>query len=242
MRALFPLQQKLVCFLLLFVIFLSHLYAFEVNITGKELGVDIKPEFNRSFYFCYDISFFGSLEINKYINLESGIAMGRTGKVFDIDLFVKGGFDLPLPVPLSFNLLYMYNGTPDYLTHIHTALPLLALKGQWAGISVGTTLRSTIFDQESAILEPILALSVFVNFYQTEKMKFGLEAANFDNFHAGNMGSYFLKFYSLIHFAIGGTSQRLSVINEIRIEQTGSVGLDANFYGVAYRGGVVYKW
>jgi hypothetical protein len=51
------------------------------------------------------------------------------------------------------------------------------------------------------------------------------------------MGSYFLEFYSLIYLVKG-----ISLINGIRIEQTGSVGLDANFYGIAWRGGLVCRW
>jgi hypothetical protein len=231
--------QKTVWFMLIFSVFLTGLYAFDVNITGRELGFDIKPEFNRAFYFCYDSSFFGSLEFNKKLNLGGGVALGSTGAVFDIGIFGKGEFELPIPIPvsLSVNLLGTYNGIPAYLTHVHTLVPFLSIKGKWAGFSAGTTLRSTVFDREPAIFEAILAFSVFVNFYQTEKIKIGMECANFENFLAGNMGAYFLKFYGLIYLTKG-----VSLINEIKIEQTGSVGLDANFYGIAYRGGVVYKW
>jgi hypothetical protein len=84
--------------------------------------------------------------------------------------------------------------------------------------------------------------SGFVDFYQTDKIRIGMGCANFDNFLAGNMGSYFLEFYSLIRLAKPETLRRLSLINEIRIEQTGSVGLDSNFYGIAYRGGLVCRW
>jgi hypothetical protein len=234
---IFSLQQKPVCFLLFFVVFLPHLYAFEVNITGKELGFAVQPEFNRTFYFCYDTSLFGSLELNKKMKAEGGAALGNTGRAFDISLFGRGEFRLPIPAPLSFNLLGIYNATPDYLSHVHTLLPFLSFKGKWAGISAGTTLRFTFFDRESAISESILALSAYVNFCQTEKLKMGLEAANFDNFRAGNMGSYFLKLYSRVRL-----TKNLTLLNDIKIEQTGSIGLDANFYGIAYRGGLVWKW
>jgi hypothetical protein len=231
-------RYRSLVFLSIFAVFLPRLYAFDVNITGREFGFDIRPEFNRAFRFCYDTSFFGSLEINKKLNLGAGIAIGLTGEAFNIDLFGRGEFKLPLRrVPLSFNLLSIYNGLPGYLTHMYTALPFLSLKWKWGGFSVGTTLRSTIFDREPAFFESILAFSAFVNFYQTDRMKIGLEAANFDNFLAGNMGSYFLNLNSLIRL-----TKEVSLINEIRLEQTGSVGLDANLYGLAYRGGLVCRW
>jgi hypothetical protein len=239
MVALLSFRQKMLVFLVVFFVFLSNLYGFDINITGKELGFDVKPEFNRVFYYCYDFSFFGSLEFNEKLNLGGGIALGQIGKAFDIDLFGRAELKLPLPIslPLSVNLLGMYNGIPDYLTHVHTVLPFLSLKGKWAGASVGMTLRSTLFDNEPVIFESILAFSAFVNFLQTDRIRIGLECANFDNFLAGNMGSYFLNLNSLIHLTKG-----ISLINEIRIEQTGSVGLNSNFYGIAYRGGVVCRW
>lgn len=228
---------KQLCLVLFLSAILPALYAFDIKITGKELGFAIKPEYNRAFRFCYDSSFFGALEFNKGLNLGGGIALGQTGDAFDIDLFGRGEFKLPVPLPLSVNLLGTYNGIPDYLTHIHTVLPFLSLKGKWAGVSVGTTMRSTLFDREPAIFESILALSAFVNFYQTDRIRIGLECSNFDNFFAGNMGSYFLNLNSQVHL-----TKEISLLNEIRIEQTGSVGLTSNLYGIAYRGGLVCRW
>jgi hypothetical protein len=239
MGALFLSRPKPLFVLLLLSVFLPDLRAFEVSITGKELGFHIKPEFNRVFYFCSDTSFFGSLEFDKKLNLGGGIALGQTGEAFDIDLSGRGEYKLPLPIPLplSVNILGTYNGIPDYLLHVHTALPFLALKGKWAGLSAGITLRSTLFNREAVIFETALAFSGYVNFLRTDRIKIGLECANFDNFLIGNMGSYFLNLNSSIYLAKG-----VSLISEIRIEQTGSVGLDSNLYGIAYRGGLVCRW
>jgi hypothetical protein len=232
-------RPRLVCFTLILSVFLARLCAFDVDITGKELGFDIKPEYNRFFNYCYDFSLFGALELNDRLTLGGGAALGQTGEALDIDLFGRGDYRLPLPIalPLSVGILGTYNGIPDYLIHVHTVLPFLSIQGKWAGLSAGVTLRSTLFDQEPVIFESILAFSGFVNFIQTERIKVGLECANFDNFLAGNMGSYFLNLTSRVYLAKG-----ISLINEIKIEQTGSVGLDSNLYGIAYRGGLVCRW
>jgi hypothetical protein len=210
---------------------------------AHEIAVTIKPEFNRTFYYCNDFEFVGTFPIaNIGLTVKGGQAFGFLGggqneAVFDIKTFVSADYTLPVFQPLHFSVTVFYNGLPQYETNTFSVLPLIAFNWKWAGFSVGVTNRWTSFFGEPAIYESILALSVYVNFYMSEKFRIGLRAANYSDFAALNYGAYFLNLNSIVRIL-----PKLSVINELELYQSGGVALASNFYGVAYRGGIVYKW
>ncbi|MDR3115996.1 MAG: hypothetical protein LBU25_10820 [Treponema sp.] len=235
-----PCRSYLVTGFLVVVPFLSlsNLYGFDLRITEAELGLAYRPEYTRVFTYSWDISCFGSLELNERLTVKSGLALGQVGSVFGIHTFANAAFALPVPVvPLSVKAAYIYNGIPDYTTHIHSILPALEVKGKWAGIAVGPSLRFTLFDQDPPIFEPIIAISGFVHVFYTEQLRIGITSGNYRDFVSGNMGSYSIGLTSQ-----GNITKRISLINELEILQTGSVGLVANIYGAAYRGGVLLHW
>jgi hypothetical protein len=227
-------KGKIIC-LFIFFFLVSKVYCLDFSIPRMELGAEFQPEYNRSLGFCWDISAFGSLKVNDLVTVKGGLALGTTGPVFDIDTFISGTVDMPFWTPLSFGLAYIYNGLPGYETNMHTLLPTVSVKGKWAGITLGFTLRFTGFDSV-VIFEPMQAISAFANFYNTEKLRIGIRIANFNDFSAGNFGSYSLNLNSLVRF------EQISLINEIELYQSGSSGLTANFYGIAYKGGVLFAW
>jgi hypothetical protein len=51
------------------------------------------------------------------------------------------------------------------------------------------------------------------------------------------MGSYSINLNSLARL-----TKKISLVNELELLQTGSVGLVANFYGIVYKGGVLLQW
>jgi len=51
------------------------------------------------------------------------------------------------------------------------------------------------------------------------------------------MGAYSLCLYSAV-----AINKQWSIINDIELLQSGSVGLSANFYGINWRGGVKFTW
>jgi hypothetical protein len=116
-------------------------------------------------------------------------------------------------------------------------LPLLSSRWKWAGFSLGTALRFTVYAEEEPIFEPILAFLFFVNFISTENIRAGLKTANFNDFLARNTGAYFLNLNISVRLG-----KRVYLINEIELYQTGSAGLSSAFYGAAYRGGIKYQW
>ncbi|MDR0722998.1 MAG: hypothetical protein LBF75_09465 [Treponema sp.] len=217
---------------------LPPLYGFDLRITEAELGLAYRPEYTRVFTYSWDMSCFGSLELNDRLTFKSGLALGQVGSVFALYTFASSAFALPIPVvPLYVKVAYIYNGIPDYTTHIHTLLPTIELKGKWAGIAVGPSMRFTVFNQDPPVFEPIIALSGFVHVFYTEQLRIAITSGNYRDFVSGNMGSYSIGLTSQ-----GNITKRLSLINELEILQTGSVGLVANIYGVVYKGGVVLHW
>jgi hypothetical protein len=229
-------------FFLFIITTVSGVHALDIYLTGIEAELDIKGEFNRTFYFCADTALAGVLELNNYFTLGGGFSLGGLGlaagnSVPAYGAFGKTGFRFPMRFPLELGLSYIYNGIPDYKTDMHTVLPLLSSRWKWAGFSLGTALRYTVYDREAPILEPVLAFLVFANFINTENIRAGIKTANFNDFLAENMGAYFLNLNVSIRFG-----KRLYFINEIELYQTGSIGLSSAFYGAAYRGGIKYQW
>jgi hypothetical protein len=218
----------------------SKLYGFDLSVTEARLGLGINPEYNRSFYYSWDIAAFGSVELNKSFVLWSGVSMGQTRDIFDINIQASAEYIVPFfrpYVPLHLKFAYIYNGLPDYKTDIHTLLPTVSLKWRWLGGSIGYTLRYTSFDSEPPLSETILAYSMYVSFYNTEKTAIWLSLANFSDFVSRNLGSY--SFYLNNRFSI---TELIDITSEMEIAVSGNVGHIASVYGIALKEGIVFKW
>jgi hypothetical protein len=223
--------------LLIFLIILQKLFGADIQITGKNLEVYVTPELNRAFYFCWDISTIGSVNLNNRYTVRTGLAMGTVGNAFELKMFVGGEAAPFTRIPLSFSLAYKYNGIPEYEYHNHSLPLLAALKWKWAGFSLGYNFRFSSFFGEPPIFEPVPTASVYAYFINNESLRIGVISANYNDFTSGNLGSYFLNLNSLIRL-----NGRIYVINEIEIHQSGSITLASNFYGLVYRGGVTFTW
>jgi len=223
--------------LLFLLISLQNLYSLDIQITDKDLGFYFTPEYNRVFNFCWDISAIGSVELNKLFTINSGLALGTTGRFFDLDFFAGGETFFDVGIPIYVSLAYMYNGIPEYENHSHSIPLLFSIKGQRAGISIGPTFRFTSFFGETGIFEPILSISIYLIIIDNDFLRLGLRSANFDVFTFGNFGAYYLNLNSVMRL-----DKKLSIINEIEIRQSGSAALSSNFYGLVYRGGVKFSW
>jgi hypothetical protein len=212
----------------------------------------IKPEFHRSFGFCQEFAAEGELVIQNSYGVQGGIALGQTGKEFDLDMFMGSSYLLPLPVSLKIRLLYIYNTIPAYTYRTRTLFPLLSFQGKWGGADLGTILRFTAFDSDPAIFEPILGARVFFNFPAMGLLKLTVGLGNFSVFNAGNLGAYYLSLESKIDIngsrLIKGLRERwdraplVSLINNLELYQTGSIGLASAFQGFAWRGGFRLSW
>jgi hypothetical protein len=202
-----------------------------------ELGVYFHPEFNRAFYFSSEAAVLGGLRLNEWFSVRGGLALGHLGGEFDIKAAGGGEAALPVVIPLYVGVSALYNGLPAYETHVQSILPLVSLKGRRTGFSIGPNLRFTFFANEPPLFESAIAFAGYVYLLMNDTLRLGLRCANFSDFSAGNTGAYFLNLNSALNLG-----RHWSLINEIELFQSGSIGLAANFYGAAYRGGVVFRW
>ena len=215
----------------------QKLHGMDVQFTGKELGFYFTPEYNRTFNFCWDISAVGILGLNNRYTIKSGLALGAAGSNFTVKGFVGGEVAPFISIPITFGLNYKYNSLPGYEYHGHAIMLLASLKGQRAGFSLGHSFRFNSFFGEPPVFEPAWSLSVYVLLVNNERLRLGLKASNFDDFSFGNMGAYFLNLNSVIRL-----NEKISLVNEIEIHQSGGIDLASNFYGIVYRGGAVFSW
>jgi len=144
---------------------------------------------------------------------------------------------LPVNIPLFIAIAYSYNGLPEYENHTHSIPLLFSYKGKRIGAVLGINLRFSSFLDESLVFEPVVCISVYGIILKTDNLQFKIEAANFNDFTYDNLSAYFFKLNNIFNL-----SKRLSLINEIELHQSGSITLASNFYGVTYRGGVMFSW
>jgi hypothetical protein len=178
--------------------------------------------------------------LDKSLVLWSGVSMGQTWDIFDINMQASAEYVVPFfrpYIPLHLKFAYLYNGLPDYKTNIHTLLPTVSLKWRWFGGSIGYTLRHTVFDRDPPLSETIVAYSAYVSFYNTEKTAIWLGLANFSDFASRNLGSY--SFYLNNRFSI---TELIDITSAMEIAMSGNVGRIASVYGIALKEGIVFKW
>jgi hypothetical protein len=223
--------------LVILLFFISPLRGFGFSITGGELGLELMPGYNRSYSRYLTVSTSGSLVFDGFHTLKSGVSLWKAGTAYEIN--ASAGFrEKPFPAfPLYVYLSYIFSALPDYEVHIHTVLPMVGINGKYAGITLGTNLRFSSFFDEPAIFESILAFEGYVNFYSTKKFRIGLRAANFNDFSAGNFGSYYIALNSRI-----AVTDLLFLTNGLELRQTGSVGLAFRPYDIAYKAGITAAW
>jgi hypothetical protein len=220
-----------------------------------EIHVDltIKPEYHRSFGFCQEFAAAGEQFIGNSCAVRGGIALGRTGREFDLDMFLGASYLLPLPVELSIQILYIYNTIPAYTYQTNTLFPFLSLQRKWGGLDLGAAFRFTIFDSaSSAIFEPIWGARIFLAVPALDRIKFTVGVSNFSMFSTGNLGAYYLFLKSRIDLNESRPvkklrerwkkSPRISLINNLELYQTGSIALTSIFQGFAWQGGVSLVW
>jgi hypothetical protein len=221
---------------IIFFLALQNLYANGPEITCIELGFDFRGEYNRSFLYELDFAAQGSIELNDLYTFRGGVSLGATGGSFGIKAFTRAEAG-PVFKLLHFSLAYIYNGLPAYGAHTHTLLPLVSVQGRWAGISAGPSFRFTRYFGGKPLFETVLSLWGYVNFVSNDNLVIGMSLANYNDFYIGNMGSYSLGVNSFIRI-----NDHWSINNDIVLLQSGSIGLTASFYGIAYRGGFRYTW
>jgi hypothetical protein len=212
-----------------------------------------KPELHRSFGFCREFAVAGESLIRDSYGFQGGIALGKIGREFDLDVFLGGSYLLPLPVKVKVQIrfLYIYDTIPAYTYTGNTLFPFLSLRGKWGGVDLGSAFRFTIFNSEyPAVFEPILGARIFLSFPLWERVELAAGLGNFSLFNMGNLGAYFLFLENRVDLGGLRPFSRLqerggplvSLINNLEFYQTGSIGLAAAFQGFAWQTGLRFSW
>ena len=222
---------------LLLIIFHQNLSALNFHVTGREIGSEIKGEYNRALSFSAGLLAFAGVEINNLYNFKGGLFLGTAGGGLDIRTFIRGRAGPFFGKPFYAGLAYIYNGLPSFSVHEHTFLPFISYNGKRAGVSIGTGLRFTRFFGEAAVFESMFSVSAYFNFINNDKLLIGLGLGNFNDFYAGNFSSFTLSVNGLVRL-----NSRWAVSGEISILQSGSTAFAANFYGVSFQGGARFTW
>jgi hypothetical protein len=177
------------------------------------------------------------LELNQRYAFRGGLSLWKTAETWEID--AAAGFQARLlsGTPLYASVSYYFSALPPYEVISHTALPLVGFRFKYGGFGLGTALRFSSFFNESAIFESVIVVEGYVNFYTTEAFRIGLRCANYDAFTAGNFGAYRLSLDSRFE-----ATKRFSLINSLALLQTGSITLAAEFYGLVYTMGALFRW
>jgi hypothetical protein len=220
-----------------FLIFLPPAWGFHFFFSHGELGTNVTFEYNRVFTNCFEVETYGGLEFGSFLGIQGGLSAGAMGTVPDFNAFTRLEMQPLFWLPITLSLNYIHNNIPDYKTSIHSIIPYISWNGKRAGLSLGSNFRYTLYGNEAPVFESIFVFSLYLNIINSRRVNVGVKYANFNNFLSGNMGSYSLILYNYIHL-----TGIISLRNEVELHQTGSVGLAANFYGVSYKGGVVFQW
>jgi hypothetical protein len=223
--------------LFIFLFLLTGTLGFSLSLTGAEIEAAFRPEYNKSFYYSWDMAVSGSLELNGAFTFSGGIAQGKIRGEPATSLFAAAGYGLPFfrsYFPLNLKAVYMYNSVFEQSTHI--LLPTVSMQWRYFGFFLGSTLRFTIIDEDS-LFEPSPAYLAYVNFFNTEEASGGIGLGNIGEFDVRNRGAY--SFYLYNRF---GVTKRISVTSGMEIAISGNVGHIASVYGMAFKQGVIFTW
>jgi len=220
------------------VIFLLSLpFVYSIDVTETTAEVFLRGEYNRGFNNYGEASAAAGIEFNKLVKLRGGFSMGTTAEDTDINAFFSAGYSPFSAIPLTFSLMYIYSGFPEYSAHTHAILPVISFGTDRAGVSAGVNFRLASFYGSEAQFESIFSFNGYFNFINNELLRIGISAGNYSEFLARNMGAYSFCFNVLVRF-----NDNWSMNNSLEFLQSGGDGFSTVFYGFAWRGGVKFTW
>ncbi|MDR1788024.1 MAG: hypothetical protein LBR16_06205 [Treponema sp.] len=220
--------------------------------TAQGAGIAVKGEtaaaltldYNRAFGFCSAGEITGSVELNRAAVFRAGLLAGgesldteqggifRAGAFFDIEyrfFFSKAA--------LAVRLSYKNNAIPQYMFSEYGLGSLVSIQAWIFEAALGLTNRWTFYGQGAPLRELVPSYLLSVRLFQNDRFRAGLAVANFDAFNAQNFGSYFYTLSCVWRFA-----GNFSLLNELSLHQAGSINMTANFYGIVYKGGLVWTY
>ncbi|MCL2175365.1 MAG: hypothetical protein FWB73_04890, partial [Treponema sp.] len=182
---------KFFYFSLLFCCFHS-VYSLDIDITDKNVQACYRGEYTRGSDLLNEISITGLIELDYIITFKAGFSAGGTILDTNINSYINISYAPFLRLPFIFSLSWIYSGLPEYEAHTHSLIPYMSYNARYAGISLGFNFRFTSFFTEPSYFESILSFYGYVNFINNGSLRIGIGAGNFNEFHARNLGAYFI--------------------------------------------------
>jgi len=210
------------------------------GITAIELEAFLGAEYNRGNLNTGRISLTAGIEFIDTIHIRTGLQYGQSIMGADLNFFFNAKISPFKPKylsPLGFSFSYIYNGIMEIDVNTHTILPMVFYTTDIAGVSAGCSFRFTSFFGEEPQFESVLTFYGYFNFLRKKTFVMGVGAGTYNDFGARNMAAIWLNLNADIR-----VSKILSVYNEIEWMQSGMDGLTATYFGIAWRGGVKFKW
>jgi len=208
-----------------------------IKITNFDIEYFTNADFNRTYQFVGSSSLAFKLTFNDKVAVKEGISFSWTDNVKETNLFTNAGYRILTKFPLEAKLAWVYNGLPDYDTHVHSLAPLVSWNAKYYGISVGYGFRFTSFFGEGVLVEHLLPLGIYVNFINNENICVGMSLANFDDYRIDSFIAFALAAKVSIFLGKG-----FSITNELEFRQSGVDGLSATFHGIVWKGGIKLSW
>jgi len=224
---------------IIFFFSLPFLNAQEFNTAEiqRELGFFTIAEYNRAFMGTMGIGFSGAISFNNRVFINGGMALSKSEFADEIYTFGTLKFSTSNRRNFYAGLSHFYFSMPMYHMQSHSLFPFFSYDGRRSGFTAGINIRSSIFFYEAPIQEMIMTFRVYYHFINNGKFLFGIQLANFSDFHAGNFGSMW--------FALNGEYRINSswlFYSELRFLQSGVDSLSATIYGIVFSGGLKYSW
>jgi hypothetical protein len=192
----------------------------------------VETEYNRAL----SVLFYGGMQsaVSLYdsINLKGGISTGYEAETTAVSYFAgaelhaKPAFNLPFDIFLSFD--YLANRYPSYKIDYLSYLPALGFSYKKTGLLAGYAFRDTFSGGSRSGREQFIFAIVRCRLIETSRYALEISLTNKEAFLAGNIASYHLSFLNV--FAV---NNNWSLTGLLKIYQTGSSALTANFYGAA---------
>jgi len=219
------------------ILLLSFAGAYSLEITEKEAEAFVRGEYNRGFNNYGDFSVIGGIELDSILKFRAGFSLGISLGDPDYSAFFNAKVSPFKKVPLSFSVMYVYDGIPEYESQMHSVIPLVSFGIDRAGISIGSNFRFASFFGEEPQFESVFSFRGFFNFIHNDTLRIGFSAGNLTEFNAKNMGAMSLSFD--VSVLLG---ENWTIINSLELLQSGLDGFTSTFYGIAWRGGARFSW
>lgn len=230
-------MNRKIIMIFIFLICLGNLRALDIAITDKEIEGCMNAEFNRTLFFIGGLSETVRIEFNDRLAVKGGGSLGWARDITDIKLFANAAYRPLANLPLEVKFAWVYDDMPEFEVYSNAIAPFISWNAKYVGISVGIGFRLTSFFGERNLFELLLPIKVYANFINNEKICFGMSFANFNDFRMDSFISFVLGLN--VSFRI---DELLAIVSELEYKHSGADGLTSAFYGIAWKGGVKFKW